>query len=38
MNEVKDALVRTETPSAADVKARTAALRAAIEQFLQTLN
>jgi hypothetical protein len=38
MNEVEDAVVRTEQPVAADVKAKTSALRSQIEQFVNTIN
>ncbi len=38
MDEVEDAVVRTEQPIATDVKARTSALRSQIEQFINTIN
>jgi len=38
MDEVEDAVVRTEQPVASDVKAKTSALRSQIEQFINTLN
>lgn len=37
MDEVEDAVVRAKKPSATDVKASTAALRAEIEKFIQSL-